>query len=627
MTEQRRDDIAKLEALHAQRAGGRVFIHLAEAYRRAGEMERARAVVEEGLSNHGEYASARVVHGRILRELAKPAEAAEEFRAALEIDPHNLVALRALGELRRDAGDSTGAREYFQQLLLLDPGDEDVDRAVRDLEASAGPEFEVDDAGWGEDVDLLEVGASAGLGEAPVDAADDEDEAWAAESWGEVDLSTGVDIESDGSGLVEEAEEAAAVEGSREVPLAEEPDEAALVGEPEDAGSEEAEQEDALMVGEWATLLPDSEEEPQAESAQAADEDLQVAGSEESEGLQDVDIEDIHPGNIEGDEVGVEDVDIEDIEVEDVEVEDVDAEDVDAEDLEVEEIQVEDVDVEDVDAQDLELEDIEVGDVDVEDGEDVTASVTVEPTSEERRAEERGAEVATETMADLYARQGLHEHAAEVYQKLLDARPGDVRLEEKLEESRRQLATSRADEAAEPTAEPASESRYEAEADEEAEPELDPESEVIETADSVATEPEEADLSTAEFVEMSELTAGDGGTDAAAQSDAAAGGDRQTVDEYFSRLMSWRPAEEEFTRTLDLSSDAEYVGGGPAADGGAADAAAARSQASEPPAQESPEADEAAPDSRDAEGAAAEESESGDEDLEVFRSWLQSLKR
>ena len=42
--------------------------------------------------------------------------------------------------------------------------------------------------------------------------------------------------------------------------------------------------------------------------------------------------------------------------------------------------------------------------------------------------------VVTETMADLYARQGLHDRAAEVYRELLRGRPGDARLEAKLRE-------------------------------------------------------------------------------------------------------------------------------------------------------------------------------------------------
>lgn len=49
-------------------------------------------------------------------------------------------------------------------------------------------------------------------------------------------------------------------------------------------------------------------------------------------------------------------------------------------------------------------------------------------------------EVATETMAHLYAQQGLYEEAAEVYRRLLDRRPGDGELRDRLEEMERRAA-------------------------------------------------------------------------------------------------------------------------------------------------------------------------------------------
>ncbi|HEX7050930.1 MAG TPA: tetratricopeptide repeat protein, partial [Longimicrobiales bacterium] len=66
MTESQRDEIAKLEALYSANPDGRIFTHLAEAYRKAGDLERARETIERGLERHGSYPSAHVVHGRVL---------------------------------------------------------------------------------------------------------------------------------------------------------------------------------------------------------------------------------------------------------------------------------------------------------------------------------------------------------------------------------------------------------------------------------------------------------------------------------------------------------------------------------------------------------------------------------
>src|SRR4051812_19141535 len=104
MAESSRDEIAKLEALYANNPEGRVFTHLAEAYRKAGELERARTILEEGLAKHASYASAHVVLGRVLADQQNPEQAAAAFRRVLELDPHNLVALRSLGDIARTAG-------------------------------------------------------------------------------------------------------------------------------------------------------------------------------------------------------------------------------------------------------------------------------------------------------------------------------------------------------------------------------------------------------------------------------------------------------------------------------------------------------------------------------------------
>jgi len=80
VAESHQSEIARLELLYAAHPEGRVFAHLAEAYRRAGELERARALLEAGLERHADYASAHVVHGRVLLDLGREAEAEAAFR-------------------------------------------------------------------------------------------------------------------------------------------------------------------------------------------------------------------------------------------------------------------------------------------------------------------------------------------------------------------------------------------------------------------------------------------------------------------------------------------------------------------------------------------------------------------
>ena len=136
------DEIAKLEALYASNPDGRVFTHLAEAYRKSGEFDRARTILEQGLAKHPAYASAHVVLGRVFIDLNQPEEASESFRRVLQLDPHNLVALRSLGDLARTAGRNAEALGYFEELRHQDPSNEELEGIIADLLASPGPGVE-----------------------------------------------------------------------------------------------------------------------------------------------------------------------------------------------------------------------------------------------------------------------------------------------------------------------------------------------------------------------------------------------------------------------------------------------------------------------------------------------------
>lgn len=140
MPESSRDEIAKLEALYANNPEGRVFTHLAEAYRKAGDLARARTILEDGLAKHAGYASAHVVLGRVLVGLQQPVEAEATFRRVLELDPHNLIALRSLGDLSRADGRRDEAIGYFEELRQQDPSNEDIAEIITELRTAPPPE-------------------------------------------------------------------------------------------------------------------------------------------------------------------------------------------------------------------------------------------------------------------------------------------------------------------------------------------------------------------------------------------------------------------------------------------------------------------------------------------------------
>lgn len=136
MAESHREEIAKLEALYAGNPGGRVFVHLAEAYRKAGEHERARRILDEGLARHHDSASGYVVLGRVLADMQITGEAEIAFRRVLELDGGNLVALRWLGDLARQAGRNAEAAGHYRELLVRNPSNEEVRDLVEIVERS-----------------------------------------------------------------------------------------------------------------------------------------------------------------------------------------------------------------------------------------------------------------------------------------------------------------------------------------------------------------------------------------------------------------------------------------------------------------------------------------------------------
>jgi len=129
-------EIQRFERRYAAEPGSLVFARLADACRKAGQLDRALEVVEEGLAKHPDYLSAHLVHARILRRLDRLETAAEALERALGLDSQNLVALRARAELALDVGDAATAARSYERILEIEPFDLAVRDALRDVRAS-----------------------------------------------------------------------------------------------------------------------------------------------------------------------------------------------------------------------------------------------------------------------------------------------------------------------------------------------------------------------------------------------------------------------------------------------------------------------------------------------------------
>jgi HD-GYP domain-containing protein (c-di-GMP phosphodiesterase class II) len=141
MASTHRDEISRLELLHAAHPEGLVFPHLADAYRRAGRYSQAEIVLTAGLRRHADYSSAHVVLGRLRLDQGKRDDARAAFHRVLQLDPQNQVALEYLGELAAESGQLVEALEMFRRLERYKPDGALSDR-IQEIQRRLGANSE-----------------------------------------------------------------------------------------------------------------------------------------------------------------------------------------------------------------------------------------------------------------------------------------------------------------------------------------------------------------------------------------------------------------------------------------------------------------------------------------------------
>jgi tetratricopeptide (TPR) repeat protein len=113
--------------------GSRIFVGLAEEYRRAGRFSDALATLRNGLEAHPTYLSARIAVARLYQETGRVQEAIDAFSRVLATDRENLVAAKALGDLYGRQGNAVEAVKKLKLYRALS-GDRAVDERIAALE-------------------------------------------------------------------------------------------------------------------------------------------------------------------------------------------------------------------------------------------------------------------------------------------------------------------------------------------------------------------------------------------------------------------------------------------------------------------------------------------------------------
>lgn len=119
---------------------GRVFAPLADCHRKLGDLDEALRICSAGLARHPEYSSAYVILGKIQLERGEAGAARAAFERVLEIDSHNLLALRQLAEIEERSGNLVAAEERWQQVASLEIEPQSAEariEAIRERRAQA----------------------------------------------------------------------------------------------------------------------------------------------------------------------------------------------------------------------------------------------------------------------------------------------------------------------------------------------------------------------------------------------------------------------------------------------------------------------------------------------------------
>ena len=110
------EEIRELEKRFSEAPDSRLFLPLADALRRAGELERAVKLCREGLERFPDFASARILLGECLAEIGDLEQAEQTLEKMAAEDSDNLRVIKRLAGLAESRGDKDKAQALYEQL-------------------------------------------------------------------------------------------------------------------------------------------------------------------------------------------------------------------------------------------------------------------------------------------------------------------------------------------------------------------------------------------------------------------------------------------------------------------------------------------------------------------------------
>jgi len=133
--EKETSEIIKLTERISKDPKSKLFVPLAEEYKKAGDLEMAIHVLTEGLKNNPGYATARSILGRLLLERGDLSGSQKELEEVVRIIPDNLLAQRKLGDVCILQGKPAEALKHYKSVMALNTHDDEIASMISDIEA------------------------------------------------------------------------------------------------------------------------------------------------------------------------------------------------------------------------------------------------------------------------------------------------------------------------------------------------------------------------------------------------------------------------------------------------------------------------------------------------------------
>lgn len=119
-------EIAKLESRWRENPNGLTFAPLAEAYRKQKDPQRALEILAPGLEKHPDYIPANIVLGRCHWDLNDLPAAERAFTHVLGLDGENVIALKALADISERLVRYDEAERWLETLLAVDRSNDEA---------------------------------------------------------------------------------------------------------------------------------------------------------------------------------------------------------------------------------------------------------------------------------------------------------------------------------------------------------------------------------------------------------------------------------------------------------------------------------------------------------------------